>query len=91
MKLIVIRTTGRVGLEFIKMTVDQMYKAAAFIHISEKLQTITRVRTKRDVFDEVVVVEVIRRQGAAISCNSSTEVPDKHTSIQCMGKIVEME
>lgn len=81
MNLIVIRTTGKVGLEFIKMAVDQKYKVTASVRISEKLQTIIRVRTKRDVFDEVVVAEVIRGQDAAILCNSSTEVPDKHTSI----------
>lgn len=85
MKLIVIRTTGKVGLEFIKMAVDQKYKAAAFVRISEKLQTIIRVCIKRDVFDEVVVAEVIRGQDAAILCNRSAEVPDKHTSIHAYG------
>ncbi|MGM9950727.1 MAG: NAD(P)-dependent oxidoreductase [Lysinibacillus sp.] len=87
MKLIVFGATGGVGQEFVKMAVEQGHEVSAFVRTPEKLQTISGVTAiKGDAFDAEAVAAAIKGHDAVVCCVGSTEGPDKHTSIQKMGR-----
>ena len=87
MKLIVFGATGGVGQEFVKMAGEQGHEVTAFVRSPHKLQTTSGVAViQGDAFDAEAVAAAIKGQDAVVSCIGSTEGPDKHTSIQRMGK-----
>lgn len=87
MKLIVFGATGGVGQEFVKMAVEQGHEVTAFVRTPEKLKMTSGVVViQGDAFDAEAVAAAIKGQDAVVSCIGSTEGPDKHTSIQKMGK-----
>lgn len=87
MKLIVFGATGGVGREFVKMAVEQGHEVTAFVRTPEKLQMTSGVEViQGDAFNAEAVAAAIQGQDAVVSCIGSTEGPDKHISIQKMGK-----
>lgn len=87
MKLIVFGATGGVGQEFVKMAVAEGHEVTAFVRTPEKLQTKSGVTIiTGDAFDPKAVADAIVGHDAVVSCIGSTEGPEKHTSIEKMGR-----
>ncbi|WP_431028563.1 NAD(P)-dependent oxidoreductase [Lysinibacillus sp. LZ02] len=87
MKLIVFGATGGVGQEFVKMAIKQGHKVTAFVRTPDKLHTKVDVNIiQGDAFDASAVAQAINGHDAVVSCIGSTAGPEKHTSIQKMGR-----